>query len=146
MATFNDTLPCALVKATGPLLNQYEEKFNQYIRILRQDLDRQAQRVNTVESKFAVMEDRLAHLERELDLAKAKPCDIPIPSADWAREVDPTIMNVRAPEPVPRKNVEGAIKQWLQSANFSIGEEVQLQGDEFAKQFVPVFQGPHSAT
>eukprot|EP00959_Pyramimonas_sp_CCMP1952_P280683 5866990-Pyramimonas_sp.AAC.1 len=47
MATLNETLPCALVKATGPLLNQYEEKLNQHIRLLRQDLDRQSQRVST---------------------------------------------------------------------------------------------------
>ncbi|CAK0850395.1 unnamed protein product, partial [Prorocentrum cordatum] len=146
MAALNETLPCALVKATGPLLNQYDEKFNPHICLLRQDLDKQTQRVNAVESKFAAMEDRLAHLGRELDLAKVKPRNIPIPSADWGREVDPTIMHVRAREPVPRKNVEGPIKQWLQPANFSIGEEVQLQGEGFAKQFTLVLQGPHPAT
>eukprot|EP00959_Pyramimonas_sp_CCMP1952_P450021 9422598-Pyramimonas_sp.AAC.1 len=135
MATLNETLPCALVKATGPLLNQYEEKFNQHIRLLRQDLDLQSQRVNSVETKFAAMEERLAHLERELDLAKAKPRNIPIASADWGRGVDPTIMLVRAPEPVPRKCVEGAIKQWLQAANITFGEDVLLQGDGMAKQF-----------
>eukprot|EP00959_Pyramimonas_sp_CCMP1952_P473659 9502105-Pyramimonas_sp.AAC.1 len=62
MATLSETLPCALVKATAPLLNQYEDKFNQHIRFLRQDLDRQSQRVSAVETKFAAMEERLAHL------------------------------------------------------------------------------------
>eukprot|EP00959_Pyramimonas_sp_CCMP1952_P454388 9469821-Pyramimonas_sp.AAC.1 len=55
-------------------------------------------------------------------------------------------MHVRAPEPVPRKSVEGAIKQWPQAASITLGEDVLLQGDEFAKQFMLVFQCPHPAT
>ncbi|CAK0873083.1 unnamed protein product [Prorocentrum cordatum] len=84
-----------------------EEKFNEQIRRLRDDMSRQDAKIATVGDQFSELNHRLSRLEQELDLARAKP-----------REA----------------SVADALQEWLGAANLQLGEHAELLGDDLSRR------------
>eukprot|EP00959_Pyramimonas_sp_CCMP1952_P432626 9059945-Pyramimonas_sp.AAC.1 len=55
---------------------------------VRDDMARHDERTTSVSDQFAELNHRLCHLEKELDLARARPRDAPITSGDMDRPAD----------------------------------------------------------
>ncbi|CAK0890860.1 unnamed protein product, partial [Prorocentrum cordatum] len=139
-------LPAALSAATVPLMEKYEERFNQQLRRVDGEVHAQRARSDLLDSTVAGIAHRLSHLEKELDLAKAKPRPPVVPNPEWDREVDLSILTVRASSAVAKNAVAAALAPWLTEANVPLGDGVELHGDDVAKSFTLAFQGPMEAT
>eukprot|EP00959_Pyramimonas_sp_CCMP1952_P005126 107937-Pyramimonas_sp.AAC.1 len=123
MASLQQQLPAALAAATTPLVSAFEQKFEAHVARLREVTAQQSSRIDAVETQTSALEQRLAHLEKELDLPRQRPRDRPVPSPEWDRCPDYSIMVVRCPEEVPRDEVIKSITPWLEAANFTMGQE-----------------------
>ncbi|CAK0803619.1 unnamed protein product, partial [Prorocentrum cordatum] len=146
LETLTRELPSALGRAAGPLFEKLEKKWADAIKRVQNQLDEQGGRLTNVEGHTRVLEQRLAHLEKELDLARARPREVPVVSFDWDRAVDHSILVVRSPDMVPKAGVQEALTEWLKDANFAFGKEAELVGDDMGKQFTVAFLGPMQAT
>eukprot|EP00959_Pyramimonas_sp_CCMP1952_P140086 2931389-Pyramimonas_sp.AAC.1 len=96
--------PAALGKAAGPLFGKLEKKWKDSVKRL------QGARISGLEGHTQPLEQRLAHLENELDLAKARPNEAPVASSDWDRVVDHSILVARSPDQVLKAKVVEALR------------------------------------
>eukprot|EP00959_Pyramimonas_sp_CCMP1952_P308619 6459187-Pyramimonas_sp.AAC.1 len=90
---------------------------------------------------MCIRDSRLSHLEKEFDLARAKPREAPITSDDWDRPTDPTIFQIRRASAIPKASVADALQEWLGAANLQLGEHAELLGDDLSRQYAPSFLG-----
>ncbi|CAK0877894.1 unnamed protein product [Prorocentrum cordatum] len=103
--------PAALGKAAGPLFGKLEKKWKDSVKRL------QGARISGLEGHTQPLEQRLAHLENELDLAKARPNEAPVASSDWDRVVDHSILVARSPDQVLKAKVGSRSSPFFISAD-----------------------------
>ena len=95
-----------------------------------------------VEQEQVAQRAIISNLQKALAVAEAvvPPKEI-ISDDDFMRDVDHTILRVNTPDPVPRADVDRALREWLSEADCDSSELAEILGPDDGKPFVIHFKG-----